>query len=735
MGVVTAPDRARLPGATMTITDPTSGWSVVVVTASHGGYSGSSLPPGDYDIKVELAGFQTQVVRGVAVTSGDSREVNFTLALSTVTETVTVQGALVKDSIESSDIRDSSARDIGEALSRLNGLSLVRKGAIANDIVLHGYQSRNLTVLIDGERIYGACPNGMDPAAFHADFAEVDHLEIAKGPFDVRHQGSLGGLVNVVTRAPGAGLHGSPSLSAGSWGYINPSGVASWGNAGVSVLGGYSYRTADPYRDGSGTLFTQYANYRPDAVASPAFDVQTGWARLYFSPRPNHSAQVAYTRQQADHVLYPYLLMDGLRDNADRLNLSYGVARDGARVKALSARAYYSGVEHWMTDALRVSSAGVSRDYSMATQAHTATAGGNVEVVIGGATAGVEAFRRSWDATTTMAGSKYVPQYAIPFATTDHVGVFTEYERPLGSQTKLAAGGRFDYSRSAADAARANTDLYFAYNGTRSVAATDTGASGKIRVTRQYGSSLEILAGLGHTLRVPDPQERYFALKRMGNDWVGNPALQPTRNTGLQAGANYHYRRALASVSVYRDWVANFITVHGQQKINGAPGVMNTMARSYDNVDARMLTGEFSLTCPFTDRLFATVSGSYTRGTKDTEPAAGITSPNVAEIPPANGTVSLRYDRAVVFAEAQGVFAARQDRVDTDLQEVPTPGYGVLNLRVGGQMKKLRLTIALDNVLNRLYVNYNSFQRDPYRTGVRVREPGRNLYASVSYRF
>jgi len=30
---------------------------------------------------------------------------------------------------------------------------------------------------------------------FHADFAEVDHLEIAKGPFDVRHQGSLGGLV------------------------------------------------------------------------------------------------------------------------------------------------------------------------------------------------------------------------------------------------------------------------------------------------------------------------------------------------------------------------------------------------------------------------------------------------------------------------------------------------------------------------------------------------------------
>src|SRR5512139_159329 len=170
-GVVTAPDQARLPGATVTITNPASGWSVVVVSASHGGFSASNLPPGEYDIKVELAGFQAQAVRGVAVTSGASIDVNFTLPLGTVTETVTVQGALVKDSIESSEIRDSSARDIGEALSRLNGLSLVRKGGIANDVMLQGHQSRNLTVLIDGERIYGACPNGMDPAVFHADFA------------------------------------------------------------------------------------------------------------------------------------------------------------------------------------------------------------------------------------------------------------------------------------------------------------------------------------------------------------------------------------------------------------------------------------------------------------------------------------------------------------------------------------------------------------------------------------
>ena len=61
--------------------------------------------------------------------------------------------------------------------------------------------------------------------------------------------------------------------------------------------------------------------------------------------------------------------------------------------------------------------------------------------------------------------------------------------------------------------------------------------------------------------------ERYFALKRMGNDWVGNPALQPTRNTGIQAGANYRYGRSRSRRSACRDdWVSDFVTVHGQRQ-------------------------------------------------------------------------------------------------------------------------------------------------------------------------
>jgi iron complex outermembrane recepter protein len=738
VGVVLAPDDARLPGATITITGLETGRSLVLATAPNGSYRGSGLQGGNYAVRAELFGFETQVTP-VTLVPGTTATIDFKLPLATLSESVTVTGTApregAKASLEVSEIRESTARDIGEALGQLPGVAKVRKGAIGNDVVLQGFQSRNLTVLINGDRIYGACPNGMDPSVFHADFAEVDHLEVSKGPFDVRHQGSLGGVVNVVTRAPAKGFHVNPNLSVGSFGFVNPSAIVSYGGDRLSLLGGYSFRQADPYRDGSGTLYTQYANYRPETVASTAFRAHTGWARVFFSPRPNHSLQVAYTRQQATHLAYAYLLMDGVSDDADRLNATYTVVRDEKLAKTLTARAYYTKVAHWMTDELRKSSIGFARPYSMGTQADTSTAGGSVEFSVGQLTTGLEAYRRKWDATTMMAGSGFVPQYAIPFVAVDNVGGFVEYQRDLWSGTRLEAGARYDWSHSAADATRANTNLYFAYKGTTATSATDTGTSGKVRVIHRFGTNLDVDLGVGRTNHVPDPEERYYGLKRSGSDWVGNPGLVPTVNTGVYVGANYHHPRLTASLAVFHDWLTNFIALHGQQKVNTVAGVMNSAARSYANVDGRMTGAEVQVTCPFSARLSATLNATYTRGTKDINPSLGITSRNMEEIHPPSGTATLRYDRAVFFAEVQEVVSTQHVYVDTDLQEDPMPGYGLMNVRVGSERNGVRLTFAVDNVFNNLYVDHMSYQRDPFRIGVRVREPGRNYYVNVAYRF
>ena len=58
-----------------------------------------------------------------------------------------------------------------------------------------------------------------------------------------------------------------------------------------------------------------------------------------------------------------------------------------------------------------------------------------------------------------------------------------------------------------------------------------------------------------------------------------------------------------------------------------------------------------------------------------------------------------------------------------------------MNATAGFRQGRLRLTAGVANVFDRLYVDHLSYQRDPFRSGVRVPEPGRSLFANASFRF
>jgi iron complex outermembrane receptor protein len=126
---------------------------------------------------------------------------------------------------------------------------------------------------------------------------------------------------------------------------------------------------------------------------------------------------------------------------------------------------------------------------------------------------------------------------------------------------------------------------------------------------------------------------------------------------------------------------------------------------------------------------------SYARGIEYANPAAGMPGSNIAEMPPLKSRASLRYGNRLFFAEVEGRAAGRQDNVDPSLMERPTPGYALLGFRGGIHHKRLNLTAGVDNVFDRFYYDHLSFQRDPFRTGVRIPEPGRSLYLNLSIAF
>jgi len=733
-GVVVSQDGLRLPGATI-VMRPESGLRAVTVVANElGYYQVTALVPGTYELTAAMAGFRSVTRGGLALNPGETALVDVTLEVAGLQETISVAAALPRDSLETSGVRASSGRDVGEALSELTGVTKVRRGGIASDIVVRGYQGRNLTVLINGVRLYGACPNNMDPAAFHADFAEVERIEVGKGPFDVRNQGSLGGVLNIVTKRPDRGVRLDTSLSTGSSRFANPSATFSLGRSRWAALGGVSYRRSAPYADGSGRAFTELTNYLPDAVNRPAFGVGTAWAKGHLWSGSGRSVQVAYTHQDADRVLYPYLQMDALTDVADRVSVAYQDGLDRWAVRGLRAQAYYTRVAHWMTDEYRQSSLRQPRPYSMATDARTGTAGGRVDATLGGVDLGIEAFTREWSSTTMMARSAYQPQYALPSATMRSIGAYAEHTRAAG-MWRFDVGGRVDRVHSFVDAARANTDLFQAYKGTRLTSVVDLVTSAKARLTAVVSPELTVSAGVGRTVRVPDPQERFFALKRMPTDWVGNPLLKPATNTGLDVSSAYRRGGLTLSLSAYYDSLRNYVAVHGQPRIEAVPGIMNLAARSFANVDARIRGGEIDASLALTDRLSLSGSLSHTRGTRDPRPDSGIVTADLPEMPAARSRVAVRYQSARLSAEVEGVGVGAQTRVDTTLGEAPTPRYALVNMRAAWTAGPLKITVALNNVFDETYSEHLSYQRDPFRAGVRVYEPGRNVYAGVSAGF
>jgi iron complex outermembrane receptor protein len=726
-GRVADPTDAAVARAAVVATNILTGETVRAESGAEGRYE-LALRPGTYRVWIAAAGFAVFQRDLVAIGADEATVVDARLQLGALADqvTVTARAADVLESLENRQVRESGARDVGEALTALDGVSKIRKGAIANDVLIRGFQQGTIAVVIDGSRIYGACPNHMDPAAYHVDFAEIQQVEVTKGAFDMRNQGSLGGTVNIVNKTPAAGLRLSPNIAAGSFGYYNPSVTGSMSGESAYALAGASYRRSGPYRDGAGLRFTEYANYKQSALDKDAFDVTTSWFRFGANPVSNHKLELNYTRQKGGLVLYPYLLMDAPYDNADRLGASYIITTPGGPVTQLRIQSYFTRVKHWMTDEQRASSEGAPRPFSMATFAGTKALGGHIEADLFGMVAGVELYRRNWNAVNTMRmAGVYVDQAAIPNVNTSAAGLYALHQRSFG-RLDVNAGVRLDAARMEA-LGNANTNLYWAYHNTRSLARSDANPSASLRLAYALGRGVQVFAGIGRTVRLPDAEERYFALRRGGADWAGNPNLRPTRNTEADAGVNYRTGRLSVRPTLFYSRLTDFINIYNQPRINMLPGVMNLAARSYQNIDARTYGGELGWDLRLTRSLVASGGLAYARGARP--------GGNLAEIPPLRSRTTLRYGGRTLFLEAEAIAVNAQGRVDAALREARTPGYAVANLKAGIHGSKLNLAGGIGNLFDRSYYEHASYQRDPFRTGARVPEPGRNVFVTVAYGF
>ena len=89
-GTVFDQAKAVLPGVTVTVTNEATGIARETVTGDEGQFVVPTLMPGTYTVRAELSGFQTQTRTGLVLLHRTGADVDLTLGVAGLAETVTV---------------------------------------------------------------------------------------------------------------------------------------------------------------------------------------------------------------------------------------------------------------------------------------------------------------------------------------------------------------------------------------------------------------------------------------------------------------------------------------------------------------------------------------------------------------------------------------------------------------------------------------------------------------------
>ena len=215
---------AAMPGVSVTVTNVDTNVSTSLVTNTTGYYEAQLLLPGNYRITAELTGFKTTVRTGITLAVGQQIAVDVTLAVGTVSETVTVSGA--------APILDTSVLTTGQNLDRRSVESLPMfsnmpvlltrfvpgVNSSANvPYVAQGFVNRTSSDTsspggVGGNEwtIDGATNNGSDRRLASSPNSDmIEEVRIETGNFDASFGHSTGLGISMMTRAGTNVLRGS----------------------------------------------------------------------------------------------------------------------------------------------------------------------------------------------------------------------------------------------------------------------------------------------------------------------------------------------------------------------------------------------------------------------------------------------------------------------------------------------------------------------------------------------
>jgi len=228
-GSITDPSGAVVPGVSVTIVGQGTGLKRSALTDTAGEYRLAGLPTGDYSLRIEKAGFQSQTREGVALTSAAEVMINSQLAIGDLSQQTTVSANAAAFDTTTSTVNEPLAeqslaelpldnRDLFSAVTLEPGVapnpssapSLLSSGK-SGQVVINGIRSNMTNVLIDGmdatDPVWGFSPAGA--SGFFLGLNELAEVRVLTQTFNAEYGGHGGAVIDMTTKSGSNQFHGS----------------------------------------------------------------------------------------------------------------------------------------------------------------------------------------------------------------------------------------------------------------------------------------------------------------------------------------------------------------------------------------------------------------------------------------------------------------------------------------------------------------------------------------------
>ncbi len=631
-------------------------------------------------------------------------------------------------------IEQAQPEKMADLFKEIPGVEIDGEGPFRGLPVIRGFSSNRVLIMVDGQRLNNARESttfaGIQPGLVN--LSEVERIEVLRGPASVQYgSDAIGGVINIITRAPDLGAaefevngdvsygYGTAADSQQASAYVSGSGQGFAFDVGASYQDASDYTAADGAHDDS-----RYVDYtlEDDTVPNSGMTQTALNGNLRFLTGEQGVFRVNLEAVRTDDVGFP-----GFDPETSGIDISFpnfdrdklGLAWNSGPVWGLndvSLSTYYQKVDK---ESIRNLNFGPTFYLNNYTRSQIDSVGFNAQSIADFGrhrlTFGLDFYQdRIEDETLAESPFGSNTEVAVPKSHQTGLGGYLQDKIRVGERLIVHAGLRGDTfafkSEDDPDYIGEPFDV------------TDSDISGNVGVNYAVTPHVDLTALVARGFRAPNLQERSFVgLASTGDTYIlQNPNLSSEESLNYEGGFKVRYDRYFGGFTVFYNDVSDFITL---EFLGTSPDPPYFELAQFANIEQATIWGiEFDLETLFATYWSVFFNYAYIEGTNE------ITDEPLPTIPPQKIVLGLRYQRASWWAEASARIVDRE----TDLPpgdpffEVGYPGFTVYGLSGGYDFRfGLGLIATLENATDKLYSE--PFNNRP--------EPGQNLRVSARYRF